>query len=178
MADPQHLAPTARLNLRAIRLASSSGGIKEARVDRKDLSLANVRNTARPLSPHLGIYTWGPHMAVSILHRATGSGMATVGTGLFVWWLVALAYGPDAYATFLDVFTLSNGKLNILGYIVGIGMSLSFFQHMASGVRHLFLDAGANFELRANKRTALTTFAVSILATAIFWVVLLEKANG
>ncbi|WP_066720175.1 succinate dehydrogenase, cytochrome b556 subunit [Sphingomonas pituitosa] len=140
--------------------------------------MANVRNTARPLSPHLGIYKWGPHMAVSILHRATGSGMATVGTGLFVWWLVALAYGPDAYATFQDVFTLQNGQLNILGYIVGIGMSLSFFQHMASGVRHLFLDAGANFELRSNKRSALTTFAFSILATAIFWVVLLEKAHG
>ncbi len=140
--------------------------------------MANVRTTARPLSPHIGIYKWGPHMAVSILHRATGSGMATVGTGLFVWWLVALAYGPDAYATFQDVFTLQNGQLNILGYIVGIGLSLSFFQHMASGVRHLFLDAGANFELRANKRSALTTFAVSILATAIFWVVLLEKAHG
>lgn len=117
-------------------------------------------------------------MAVSIIHRATGSGMATVGTGLFVWWLVALAYGPDAYACFLDVFTLQSGQLNILGYVVGIGLSLSFFQHMASGVRHLFLDAGANFELRANKRSALTTFAFSILATAIFWVVLLEKAHG
>jgi succinate dehydrogenase / fumarate reductase, cytochrome b subunit len=140
--------------------------------------LANVRNTARPLSPHLGIYKWGPHMAVSIIHRATGSGMATVGTALFVWWLVALAYGPDAYSVFVDVFTVKRGQLNILGYIVGIGMSLSFFQHMASGVRHLFLDAGANFELRANKRSALTTFAVSVLATAIFWVVLLEKAHG
>ena len=30
-------------------------------------------------------------MAVSIVHRATGSGMATVGTILFVWWLSALA---------------------------------------------------------------------------------------
>ncbi|KTF69963.1 succinate dehydrogenase, cytochrome b556 subunit [Sphingomonas sp. HT-1] len=140
--------------------------------------MANVRNTARPLSPHLGIYKWGPHMAVSILHRATGSGMATVGTGLFVWWLVALAYGPDAYATFQNVFTLQNGQLNILGYVVGIGLSLSFLQHMASGTRHLFLDAGANFELRANKRSALSTFAFSIVATAIFWVVLLEKAHG
>lgn len=140
--------------------------------------MANVRNTTRPLSPHLGIYKWGPHMAVSILHRATGSGMATVGTALFVWWLVALAYGPDAYATFQDVFTLQSGKLNILGYVVGIGISFSFFQHMASGVRHLFLDAGANFELRSNKRSALSTFAFSILATAIFWVVLLEKAHG
>ncbi|WP_438821293.1 succinate dehydrogenase, cytochrome b556 subunit, partial [Bacillus thuringiensis] len=26
----------------------------------------------RPLSPHLTIRRWGPHMVVSILHRATG----------------------------------------------------------------------------------------------------------
>ena len=26
----------------------------------------------RPLSPHLTIWKWGPHMLVSILHRATG----------------------------------------------------------------------------------------------------------
>ena len=26
----------------------------------------------RPLSPHLQIWKWGPHMLVSILHRITG----------------------------------------------------------------------------------------------------------
>lgn len=117
-------------------------------------------------------------MAVSILHRATGSGLATVGTVLFVWWLLALASGAGAYGAFLDVFTLQSGKLNILGYIVGVGLSLSFFQHMASGVRHLFMDAGANFELGANKRTAIATFFVSVIATAAFWAVILEKTNG
>jgi succinate dehydrogenase / fumarate reductase cytochrome b subunit len=140
--------------------------------------LANVRNPARPLSPHLSIWKWGPSMAVSIVHRATGSGMATVGTILFVWWLAAMASGPATYAAFTDLFTLASGKLNIAGYVVGIGLTLSFFQHMASGVRHLFLDAGANFELGGNKRTALATFVVSILATAAFWVFLLEKSNG
>jgi succinate dehydrogenase / fumarate reductase cytochrome b subunit len=140
--------------------------------------LANVRNLARPLSPHLSIWKWGPSMAVSIVHRATGSGMATVGTILFVWWLGAMASGPAAYGTFVDLFTVSSGKLNIVGYIFGIGLTLSFFQHMASGVRHLFLDAGANFELGGNKRTALATFVVAIVLTAGFWALLLEKSNG
>ncbi|MFN6934699.1 MAG: succinate dehydrogenase, cytochrome b556 subunit, partial [Tsuneonella sp.] len=44
----------------------------------------------RPLSPHLQIWKWGPHMAVSILHRVTGDGMALVGLGVLVWWLAAL----------------------------------------------------------------------------------------
>ncbi|ATY33651.1 succinate dehydrogenase, cytochrome b556 subunit [Sphingomonas psychrotolerans] len=140
--------------------------------------MANVRNPARPLSPHLSIWKWGPSMAVSIVHRATGSGMATVGTILFVWWLSAMASGPAAYGAFVDLFTVSSGKLNVVGYIFGIGLTLSFFQHMASGVRHLFLDAGANFELGANKRTALATFVVAVVATSAFWLFLLEKSNG
>ena len=35
----------------------------------------------RPMAPHLQIWKWGPHMAVSILHRITGDGMALVGLG-------------------------------------------------------------------------------------------------
>ncbi len=114
-------------------------------------------------------------MAVSILHRATGSGMATLGTILFVWWLVALASGPASYEAFLSWFT---GSWAPLGYIVGVGMSWAFFQHMASGVRHLFLDQGTNFELKGNKRTAVSTFIVSAIATAAFWIWILEKSNG
>lgn len=108
-------------------------------------------------------------MLVSILHRATGSGMATVGTVVLVWWLMAAASGAEAYARFLDVFTVSSGSLNIVGYILLIGLTLSFFQHMLSGVRHLVMDVGANFELRSNKRSALMTMAGSILLTAILW---------
>ena len=117
-------------------------------------------------------------MTVSIVHRVTGSGMATVGTFLFVWWLSALASGPAAYASFVDLFTLNSGKLNIAGYIFGIGLSLSFFQHMASGVRHLFMDAGAAFELGVNKRSALATFVVSVILTIAFWAVIVEKSIG
>jgi succinate dehydrogenase / fumarate reductase, cytochrome b subunit len=141
--------------------------------------LANVRNTARPLSPHLSIWKPGPSMAVSITHRITGSGMATVGTFLFVWWLAALASGPAAYACFLDVFTVKSGALNIIGYVVGIGLTLSFFQHMSSGIRHLFLDQGANFELKANKMTAILAYVAAIVLTAAFWAFIIwGKSNG
>ena len=43
----------------------------------------------RPLSPHLQIWKWGPHMLVSILHRITGDGMALAGLGILLWWLGA-----------------------------------------------------------------------------------------
>jgi succinate dehydrogenase / fumarate reductase cytochrome b subunit len=151
-------------------------------------------NRTRPLSPHLTIWRWGPHMAVSIMHRVTGSGMATVGAVLLVWWLVALAGGPAAYASFQDVFTWQSsddfdllnwalgvtyreGGLNLIGYLVGIGLTLSLFQHMASGFRHFFLDVGANYELKGNKLSAQATWGFAIVATVVFWVVLLMGAK-
>ena len=140
--------------------------------------MANPRNEARPLSPHLGIWKWGPGMTTSIVHRVTGTGLAIVGSALLVWWLVALASGEAVYAEFVDIFTLKSGALNIVGWVFGIGLTLALFQHMASGVRHLFLDVGANFELKANKQTALITFLIALTATVGFWLLVLEKLNG
>jgi succinate dehydrogenase / fumarate reductase cytochrome b subunit len=112
-------------------------------------------------------------MLVSILHRATGSGMATVGALLLVWWLAAIGGGQASYQRFVDTFTVSSGGLNIVGYVVGIGLTLMFFQHLASGIRHLVLDTGAGFELKRNKAGALATMVFSILATVAFWAWLL-----
>ncbi len=128
--------------------------------------MATARNPARPLAPHLQIWKWGPHMLVSILHRVTGSGMATVGTVLLVWWLAAAAAGPEAYARFLSWFT---GDWAPLGYVMGIGLTWAFFQHLANGVRHLFMDLGANFELKRNRMSSIATIVFGIIATAAFW---------
>lgn len=131
--------------------------------------MAIASNSARPRSPHLQVYRWGPHMLVSILHRATGSGMATVGAILFVWWIAASAAGAESYAAFTDVFTLADGRLNIVGWVLGVGLSWAFFQHLANGVRHLFMDLGANFELKANRSSAIATIVFSVLMTIAFW---------
>ncbi|MGN6374438.1 MAG: succinate dehydrogenase, cytochrome b556 subunit [Sphingomonas sp.] len=135
--------------------------------------MATQPDRSRPLSPHLSAWRWGPHMLVSILHRATGSTMATVGTVLLVWWLAAMAGGDASYGGFIDTFTVSSGGLNIVGYVVFIGLTLVFFQHMASGVRHLVLDTGAGFELKRNKTGAILTMVFSVCATIAFWAWLL-----
>ena len=126
-------------------------------------------NRARPLSPHLGIWRWGPAMTVSILHRVTGSGMATVGAILLVWWLGAAASGEAAYNGFIELFTYKTGALNPIGYLFGIGLTLSLFQHMGSGIRHLVMDTGANFELKGNKLSAQLTWVFAIVMTVIVW---------
>lgn len=133
------------------------------------------RTPARPKSPHLFAgflklhYAWGPHMLVSILHRATGTVMATLGTVMLVWWLAALAGGAESYATFRDVFTTSAGHLNIIGWLVGIVLSWAFFTHMLNGIRHLVMDAGAAFELKRNKMFSLVVLVGGIALTAAFW---------
>lgn len=131
--------------------------------------MAKARNINRPLSPHLQVWKWGPHMLVSILHRVTGSGMATVGVGVLLWWLYALASGPESYAKFLDCLTVDSGAPNAIGYILGIGLTLSFFQHAMTGIRHFVLDAGAGYELKTNKNFAVLTMVVSVALTAILW---------
>ena len=108
-------------------------------------------------------------MLVSIIHRALGVGMALVGAPLLVWWLAAAAAGEESYRGFLDIFTVEAGGLNVVGYVVGIGLTWAVFQHMMTGIRHLVLDTGAGYELRRNKLGALLTMVASVLLTALFW---------
>ena len=112
-------------------------------------------------------------MAASIFHRGTGQAMAIAGGVLLVTWLAYAASGVDGYAGFLDVFTVADGGMNIVGYVVLIGLSWSFFQHLSSGLRHLFLDTGAGYELKTNKMTAILVFASGALLTILFWTLIL-----
>lgn len=132
--------------------------------------MASKTPRARPISPHLTIWKPGPHMVVSIVHRITGDGMATIGTVLLVWWLAALA-GEKSYATFTFVF--GEWMFGALGYLFGVGLTLSFFQHLASGIRHLVMDTGAGYAIKGNRAGALSTMVFSVLATAAFWAYML-----
>ncbi|TPG56069.1 succinate dehydrogenase, cytochrome b556 subunit [Sphingomonas glacialis] len=133
--------------------------------------MASPTPRARPLSPHLSIWKPGPHMVVSILHRITGDGMATVGTVVLVWWLAAIAAGRESYHTFYHVFGEVAG--GALGYLFGIGMTLCFFQHMATGIRHFFLDAGAGYELKVNRAGSIATMVFAVVATVLVWAYIL-----
>ena len=124
----------------------------------------------RPLSPHLTIWRWGPHMLVSILHRMTGAALAFAGLALLVWWLMAIADGAQAYEQFLAA------AKHPAGLIVLVGLTWAFFQHLLSGVRHLVMDSGAGFELQANKRFAVLTLVGSLVLTLLVWVPVLGGA--
>ncbi|MFM5885692.1 MAG: succinate dehydrogenase, cytochrome b556 subunit [Novosphingobium sp.] len=123
----------------------------------------------RPLSPHLQIWRWGPAMFVSILHRATGDGMAFVGLGVLLYWLGSLAGGPESYAAFLGHAGTWYGK------VVLIGLTFAFFSHMLSGLRHFVLDIGAGYELKTNAFWSVVAPVVAVVLTVAVWTLVLVR---
>ena len=123
----------------------------------------------RPISPHLSIWKWGPHMAASILHRITGDGMALVGLAVLLWWLGAMASGEAAYASF------AGHAGSWYGMVVLVGLSWAFFSHMCTGLRHFVMDVGAGYELTTNKMWSVLAPVTGILLTIAFWAVILTK---
>lgn len=123
--------------------------------------------SSRPLSPHLSIWRWGPNMAASIIHRASGVALSFAGLAILTWWLLAISGAADAYASFTKAAT------HPLGLVVLIGVTWSFFQHLLSGIRHLVMDSGAALELGINKTSAILTFVGAVVLTAVLWVYLL-----
>jgi succinate dehydrogenase / fumarate reductase, cytochrome b subunit len=123
---------------------------------------------SRPLSPHLSIWKWRVHMATSIAHRVTGNALAFGGLVLFAWWLAAAATSAEAYEIFLAVAG------SPIGWIVWIGLSWVFFQHLMSGLRHLLMDTGWGYDLGLSRMTAGWTFVGSTALTALVWALYLS----
>lgn len=118
----------------------------------------------RPTSPHLQIYKWGAHMALSIFHRITGVALGA-GMLLLAWWLVALASGPDAYAAFRECMS------SVLGKLVLFGFTYALMLHLCNGIRHLFWDMGRGFELETTARSNMLVILGSIVLTVLAWLV-------
>jgi len=127
------------------------------------MSVAN-RPVHRPLSPHLQIYKWQLTSVLSILHRATGIALVLGAVYLAVWVMCAAASRP-AYDTFQSFNT------SIVGRVVLGGWLFSAFYHLCNGIRHLFWDAGYGFELKDAYRSGWIVVAVSLVATALSWIV-------
>ena len=127
------------------------------------MSVAN-RPVHRPLSPHLQVYRPQLTSVLSILHRATGIALS-VGALYLATWVVYAAASPRAYAMFQDFNT------SIVGRIVLAGWLFSAFYHLCNGIRHLFWDAGYGFELKDAYRSGWIVVAVSLIATAVSWIV-------
>jgi succinate dehydrogenase / fumarate reductase cytochrome b subunit len=118
----------------------------------------------RPLSPHLQVYRPQLTSMLSILHRLTGVALA-VGTLLLIYWLVAAATGPEAFAEAQRLIG------SILGRLLLFGWSFALFYHLCNGIRHLYWDAGYGFELATVYRSGWLVVVASIGLTVASWAV-------
>jgi succinate dehydrogenase / fumarate reductase cytochrome b subunit len=118
----------------------------------------------RPLSPHLQVYRWQLTSVLSILHRATGVALS-LGTILLVWWLVAAASGPEAYA----------GMQGFLGSWIGLlllfGWSVALCYHLCNGIRHLCWDTGRGLDLPSVYAGGWAVLAGTAVLTIVAWIV-------
>jgi succinate dehydrogenase / fumarate reductase cytochrome b subunit len=117
----------------------------------------------RPLSPHLQIYRWQLTSVMSILHRVSGVALS-VGTLLLVWWLVAAATSPQAYAVvraFLGSW---------LGLALLFGWSAALFYHLCNGIRHLGWDTGRGLGLRSVYASGWTVAIAAAALTIGAWI--------
>ena len=92
-----------------------------------------------------------------------------VGDQILMW--LALA----GVAALLKANPLVFHAVQFLGaaYLVWVGISWFFFQHLLSGIRHLLMDTGWGYELGVAKLSATWTWVGSVLLTAAFWGVVL-----
>lgn len=122
--------------------------------------MADVNRGARPLSPHLQVYKMQWTMLLSITHRITGCALM-LGTVLVVWWLVAAAAGPEAFALIDGLLT------SWIGLLVLLGSAWALCYHFCNGIRHLMWDLGYGFELGVAEKTGYTAVGASVILTLL-----------
>lgn len=105
-------------------------------------------------------------MALSILHRASGIGLAT-GLIALVVWLVSIAKGPESYVYFERTMASFSGQALLVLW------SMAFFYHLSNGVRHLIWDMGYGFEKAQAKRSSVIVLITAVSLTAALWLVVL-----
>ena len=125
-------------------------------------------NSNRPLSPHLQIYKPQLTAVLSIAHRASGV-FLVMGTFLLVYWLMALAQGPEAYAQAQVFFGSLFGRLLLFPWVFAL------FYHLCNGIRHLFWDMGIGFEIdtvyASGKIVVVAATALTLIAFTMAYVI-------
>ena len=127
--------------------------------------------TNRPISPHLQVYKPQLTSVLSILHRITGVALA-VGTILLVYWLIAAASGPVAFASAEALIGSWIGRILLFGW------TFTLYFHLANGIRHLFWDAGFGFELKTVYASGWTVVALAAVLTLVSFIAGFVLAGG
>jgi succinate dehydrogenase / fumarate reductase cytochrome b subunit len=122
--------------------------------------MADVNRGNRPLSPHLQIYRPQYTSITSIFTRITGNALI-LSVVLIVWWLLAAASGPGAFAT-------ANGLLTSWFGDLVLTLSLwAVWYHTLAGLRHLYWDTGRGLDLPTAEKLAYGLVGGSLVLTLL-----------
>ena len=124
-----------------------------------------------PLSPHLQVYRPQLTSVLSITHRATGVLLA-LGTVVLLYWLVAAALGPAAYAEAQRC--LGTLPMQILLF----GWTFAFYYHLCNGIRHLLWDTGWGFDLGTAYKTGYAVIAGAVVLTLATWICVVTRGGA
>lgn len=127
--------------------------------------MPDVNRGNRPLSPHLTIYRPQLTSITSILTRITGNALL-LGSLLVVWWLLAAATSPEAFA--LADWALTS----ILGKLIMLGSIWALWYHTLAGVRHLIWDNAVGLDLESAYKLGWAVVIGSIVMTVTTVIVL------
>lgn len=128
--------------------------------------MGDIPRGNRPLSPHLSVYRLPMTAITSILTRITGQAVIA-GILLIVWWLVAAAAGPRAFAHADWVLR------SWLGALVLFVAAWSLWYHFLAGIRHLFYDSGMLLTKEEGRQSSwfiIIASGVLTLVTALLFV--------
>lgn len=98
------------------------------------------------------------------MHRACLVGLY-VGALILVGWLLALAAGPEAYATYKGLLGSPLGKL------VLFGLTFALFFNLSSMVRHMIWDVGKGFQPKFADTLTIASFVFAGVATVAVWLI-------
>ena len=101
----------------------------------------------------------------SIMTRLTGNALIVAGL-MIVWWFIALATGPEAFAR-ADGFMRS-----WFGDIVLFLSLWAAWYHLLFGVRHLIWDTGRMLDVDRSEKYAMAASAVSVVLTILVVVII------
>lgn len=122
--------------------------------------MADVNRGNRPLSPHLTIYRPQLTSMTSILTRITGNAML-ISALLIVWWFLAAATSPEAYAVANGFLTSWFGDLVMTSSVLGL------WYHTLAGVRHLIWDNGIGLDIPTAEKMGWAVVIGSVVLTII-----------
>ncbi|MGH8119274.1 MAG: succinate dehydrogenase, cytochrome b556 subunit [Gammaproteobacteria bacterium] len=117
-----------------------------------------MARTNRPLSPHLQIYKPQLTTVLSITHRGTGVFLC-LGALFLSCWLVAVARGPESYASLHEFTSAWYGQFLLYAWL------FSLYYHLCNGIRHLCWDMGYGLDLKTTYTSGYAVIVVSIMFT-------------